>query len=91
MSIFNFCPLVWHYCGEGNTDKLEKLHIRALKFVYQDFTSSYENLLIRADTYSLNVKIIRLIVLEVFKIISGDRPPYLSKLIIRKETQYSCR
>ena len=91
MSIFNFCPLAWHYCRKGNTDKLEKLHFRALKFVYQDFTSSYENLLIRADTYSLNVKRIRLIALEVFKIISDDRPPYLSKLIIRKETQYSCR
>ena len=71
MSIFNFCPLVWHYCGKGNTDKLDKLQFRALKFVYQYFTSSYENLLIRADTYSLNVKRIRLIALEVFKIISG--------------------
>ena len=70
------------------TKKLDKLHFRALKFVYQDFTSSFENLLIRADTYSLNVKRIRLIALEIFKIISGDRPSYLSKLIIRK---YSCR
>ena len=78
MSIFNFCPLVWHYCGKGNTDKLEKLPFIALKLVYQDFTSLCENLLIRADTYSINVKRIRLIALEVFKIISGDRPPYLN-------------
>ena len=24
MSNFNYCPLTWHFCGEGNTKKLEK-------------------------------------------------------------------
>ena len=24
MSNFNYCPLVWHFCGETNTQKIEK-------------------------------------------------------------------
>ena len=24
MSNFNYCPIVWHFCGETNTRKLEK-------------------------------------------------------------------
>ena len=24
MSIFNFCPLIWHFCSKANTEKLEK-------------------------------------------------------------------
>ena len=24
MSNFNFCPLIWHFCSKGNTEKLEK-------------------------------------------------------------------
>ena len=28
MSNFNFCPLVWHFCGEINTIKIEKIQER---------------------------------------------------------------
>ena len=26
MSIFNFCPLTWHFCSKSNTGKLEKIN-----------------------------------------------------------------
>ena len=34
MSTFNFCPLVWHFCYKSNTEKLERIHFRALKFMF---------------------------------------------------------
>jgi hypothetical protein len=46
LSNFNFCPLSWHFCSETNTKKIEKIQERALRFVYQDYEASYENLLI---------------------------------------------
>ena len=42
MSNFNYCPLVWHFCGETNTKKIEKIQERALRFIYNEYTSSYE-------------------------------------------------
>lgn len=45
LSNFNFCPLAWHFCTEGNTKKMENIQERALRFVYDDFISSYEELL----------------------------------------------
>jgi hypothetical protein len=48
LSNFNFCPLSWHFCSETNTKKIEKIQERALRFVYQDYEASYENLLIKA-------------------------------------------
>ena len=36
---FNFCPLVWHFCGESNTQKLERIQNRALRFVFDDHES----------------------------------------------------
>ena len=45
MSNFNYCPLVWHFCGEVNTKKIEKIQERALRFIYQDYNSSYDTLL----------------------------------------------
>jgi predicted nuclease of predicted toxin-antitoxin system len=44
MSNFNFCPLVWHFCGEVNTKKVEKIQERALRFIYEDYSITYEEL-----------------------------------------------
>ena len=29
MSYFNYCPLVWHFCGKGNNNKLEQIQERS--------------------------------------------------------------
>lgn len=36
---FNYCNLVWHFCGVVSSAKLESLQYHALKFVYRDFSS----------------------------------------------------
>ena len=47
-SNFSYCPLVWHFYSKSSTDKMEKkLQYRALRLVYSDFISSYEDLLKR--------------------------------------------
>ena len=46
LSNFNYCPLTWHFCGEVDTKKIEKIQERALRFIYSDYSSSYESLLI---------------------------------------------
>ena len=33
-SNFNYCPLVWHFCGTANSNKLEKLQERSLRILY---------------------------------------------------------
>ena len=45
ISNFNYCPIVWHLCGKVNTSKMERIQERALRFVFNDLTSSYDILL----------------------------------------------
>ena len=54
LSHFNYCNLVWHFCGATNTARLERLQCRALKFVFQDWNSSYEDLLKKSSCLHLN-------------------------------------
>jgi hypothetical protein len=35
--------LAWHFCTNKNSKKLEKVQERALRFVYEDYNSSYED------------------------------------------------
>lgn len=44
LSHFNYCPLVWNFYSLADLKKMEKLQFRALRFVYNDFTSSYTEL-----------------------------------------------
>jgi hypothetical protein len=70
LSNYNYCPLVWHFCGESNTKKLEKIQERALRFIYNDSESSYENLLEKSQLPSLRLRRLRSMAIEVFKIIN---------------------
>ena len=49
LSHFNFCSIIWHYCSMRDIRKIEKLQYKALKYVYNDFKSSYTNLRKRAN------------------------------------------
>ena len=42
---FQFCSVVWHFCGLGSMTKMEKIQERALRFVHGDYTSDYNGLL----------------------------------------------
>ncbi len=78
---FYFCPLVWHFCGETNTKMLERLHYWALRFVFDDHESDYEDLLSRANMPSLELGRLRGLCIEVFKCIHNLAPQYMSCVI----------
>ena len=91
MSNFNYCPLVWHFCGEVNTKKIEKIQERALRFIYQDYNSSYDTLLDKSKLPSLKVRRLRAIALEAFKILNNQPPVYLNDILTYKPHSYSFR
>ncbi len=45
LSNFNYCPLVWYFCGIQNSRNMEKIQERALRFAYVDYESKYDILL----------------------------------------------
>ena len=59
--------MVWHFCGESNTKKMEKMQERALRFIYEDFNSDYDTLLLKSGLPSLKIRPLRMIAIEIFK------------------------
>ena len=39
LSVLDYCDAVWHECGQGNSDKIERLQRRAARIVYFKATS----------------------------------------------------
>jgi hypothetical protein len=59
-----------------------------LRFVYNNYTINYEELLHLSKLPSLKVRRLRSIALETFKIINKNCPSYLYDLINIKKHQY---
>ena len=91
MSNFNYCPLVWHFCGQVNNVKLEKIQERALRILFADYNSSHTELLGRAGTTTLLIERHRLITLTVFKSLHGHNPPCLNDMFTPKQVPYQMR
>ena len=77
---FNFCPLVWHFCSVSDTKKLERLQYRALRFVYDDYESDYQDLLNKANLPTLELARQRQLCIQVFKCIHNLAPKYMCGL-----------
>jgi hypothetical protein len=60
---------------------MEKIQERALGFIYDDYNSSYENLLEKSKLPSLKIRRLKTIAVETFKIIHKNSPSYLHDLI----------
>ena len=81
MSQFNYCPLVWHFCKPGDTHKMERIHERALRFIYNDYTTNYTELLLNNGESALYLKRVRTMAHEIYKAINDISPKYSKEML----------
>ena len=90
-STFSYCPAVWMFCGQGNISKLDRLQHRALRFVYNDYDSSYFDLLNRSKSLEVSDYLKYTMCIEVYKCTNSLLPDYLCDLFKKKEQCYDMR
>ena len=49
MSNFNYCPLIWMFCGKTQNKEIDRVYKRALRVLLEDYTSSFYELLRKMD------------------------------------------
>ena len=71
---------------------MDKFQERALRFIYEDFSSSYEDLLQKNNGLpSSHIRRIRIMAIGFFKILSEMGPPVLSNLVQKRSCSYNFR
>ena len=91
LSHFRYCPIVWHFCGKLNANKLENIQKRALKLALDHSNEDYGQLLAKANltTGTLEIKRQKCILIEVYKSINNLIPVYLNDLFTRVYGSFS--
>ena len=70
-SQFKYCPLIWMFCSRKANNKINKLHKRALRIIYQDDISNFEQLLEKDNSFSIHHQNIQTLAIEMYKIYYG--------------------
>ena len=91
MSNFDYCSLVWHFCGKKNNNKMERIQKRALSIVFNDFDADYDELLNKMETNSILQTRLKRIAIEVYKSINGLNPSYIRSIFDIKNVPYELR
>ncbi len=64
---FNYCPMVWHFCGKASNKKIELIQDRALQFLLNDQKNTYHELLEKCNYKTMIIRQIKSISMEDFK------------------------
>lgn len=74
MSPLTYCPLVWMFCYKQASTILNKTHCKALKARFNDFSATFDDLLIRAETIDIHTRNLRFLMEEIFKTLNNLNP-----------------
>ena len=67
-SQFSYCPLLWMFCGRTLNRRINRLHERALRIAYEDYESSFEQLLSKDGSVMIHQRNSRVLAVEMHKI-----------------------
>ena len=74
------------------SNKVNSIHERALRITYQDNTSTFQELLNKANSVSIHRRKLQVLATEMFKIQRGLSPEILRKTSVSKTSSYNlCR
>ena len=79
-SQFSYCPLVWMFCSRKMNKKINHIHERALRLVYQDYTSSFQELLENDKSLSFHHRNIHQVAIEMYKVKNELSPPFMKEI-----------
>ena len=79
-SQFSYSPLVWMFHSRQVNSKVNSLHYRALRMVYFDETSSFEELLIKDGSVKIHHRNLQVLAIEMFKVIKGMSPTFMNDI-----------
>ena len=89
-SQFGYCPLVWIFHSRELNTRINRIHERALRIVYNDDQSSFNALLDRDKSFTVHERNIQTLAIEMFKVINGLSPEIMKRVFPLKSNPMYC-
>ena len=90
-SQFKYCPLIWMFHSRHTNNKINRLHERALRIVYNDYQSTFEQLLINDRSFCIHHQNIHKLMIEIYKVLNNITDNIYSNIFIRTNHNINLR
>ena len=91
LSYFSYCPIIWMFCHKKDMSLINKLHKRALRTVYDNYTLELDQLLQIDNSSNIHTKHLRILMAEIYKTLKKDNPKLMWDIFKTKSTPYNLR
>ena len=87
ISLINNCPLVWMFHNRTLNKKINRIHEKALRIVYNDGFSLFSELLCQDESVSMHHRNLRSLAIELYKIKREDAPEIMRDTFPYNQTE----
>ena len=92
MAHVNYWPLIWMCHNRTYNNKINRLHERYLRLIYNDKRSSFEDLLEKDNSVSIYHKNLQSLAIEMFKVHTKTSPEIMQEVFqVKKEGNCNLR
>ena len=81
-SQFSYCPPIWMFHSRSINAKINKLHFRALRMAYRDYSTTFEELLIKDESVTIHQQNLQSLAIEIYKVINELSPNFLKEIFV---------
>ena len=79
---------MWYFSSAKSLQKIEQLQEHALRFLYNDHISSYNDLLLKSDKCTMLVTRQRILCTEICKTVKQLNPPFTQNILKLRSSNY---
>ena len=79
-SQFSYCPLIWMNNSRTLNNKINRIHERSLRVVYNDKKATFKELLDKDKAVSIHTRNLQILVTEMFKVKIGELPSIVHEI-----------
>ena len=90
-SQFAYCPPVWMFHSRKLNNRINNIHERALRTVYRDYESTFQQLLKQNKSVSMHQRNLQILATEIFKTKNGLNPVIMEDVFNFKNLAYNFR
>ena len=85
---FSYCPLTWMFHSRKLNNKINKLHERCLRIVYNNNTSTYEELLETDNSVSVHFQNVQALTIELYMVVNRFSPDIMKDVFPLNENSF---
>ena len=91
LSQFGYCPLVWMNHSRSLNNRINKLHERCLRIIYNDYKSSFCELLSRDQSVTIHQRNLQALAISMYKVKNDLSTEIMKEIFPLVESSYNLR